>query len=135
MKKLGIILFCACGVAFAAGSGTQKWQATSTTAMSITGDVQLSGSALYFQNGKSLNLKSVARNDNGSRQVFKVEGNTNPVLNNGNYLCGPRPPAHLFVERTKTSMAIAVFESDQAPKLDFDVFMPVGACATYHYAR
>src|SRR5690606_653653 len=135
MKELGIALLCLCSVAYAAGSGVQKWRATSTTSISVTGDVGLSGNALYFANGKSLNLKQVAGDQKRGRYVYQVVSADNPVLMNGNTLCGPRAPAHLFVERNRNQLNIAVFDNDQAPALDFDVFMPAGACATYHYER
>lgn len=135
MKQLFLVLLCACGVVFAATGSQQKWRATSTTSISVTGNIEVSSEEIRFQNGQSLRLKPVAHNAANTRQVYKVVSPDNPSLLQGNTLCGPRPPTYLFLQTDGNSFALAVFAGATAPKLDFDVFMPTGSCATYHYER
>src|SRR3546814_15205221 len=61
-----------------AGGLIETWTAASTTASSITGDVRFSGDKITFQNGKSLDRKSVVsgksvsvRVDLGGRRIIK----------------------------------------------------------------
>ncbi len=134
--KASVSAFLSLGIAaYAIGVVTEKWTPSSKTAASVTGAVRLSSSGWHFQNGESLRLAAVAHTADKSRNVFRVVGKSNPALLNGNTLCGEQLPSYVFVMRNQDALAIAVFDSDSPPTLEFDVSMPIGACATYYYEK
>lgn len=76
-------------------NATERWVATSTTARSITGDLQVSGGQLVFGNGVTVALDapgpSVDFTDQGERvraTVLRVQVPAELVLLNSNRLCG-----------------------------------------------
>lgn|ERR1017187_6000479 len=86
------------GSSFAA-DGVEKWQATGTTAISVTGDVTFAPNKIQFQNGQSLPLAIVGRvpdfNAMGEKvaaTVYRVTTPADPRLKNGNHLCGSGSP-------------------------------------------
>jgi hypothetical protein len=81
----------------------ERWEATSRTAMAITGNVTFSPTKVTFQNGKSLSLEAagnLADLDTGGTRgpavVYRVIHPENPVLLNGNTLCG-KPATYIAV--------------------------------------
>jgi hypothetical protein len=93
-RALTLLALLAHGRAVAAPAG-EHWEAVSTTAMSITGNVTFSPGRITFGNGKSLPLApagTIAKFGTGVESVtatlFRVTAPTNPVLIHGNRLCG-----------------------------------------------
>ena len=74
------------------------WQAMSTTAMSITGDITLSNNRLTFSNQDFLAIEPVDRNAEDGQTLFRVTTKTNPELLNGNLICGNQPIDYLLVQ-------------------------------------
>lgn len=110
-----------------------KWVAASTTAMSITGDIEVSEDKIVFQTGASFDLKPVE----GEAQLFTVESATeNPVLLNDNYLCGANaPPSYIAFAMYETSMILLAFDGPDVPKLNPDPLDQEGICASFTYER
>jgi hypothetical protein len=133
------------GSSFAA-EGAEKWRATSTTAMSVTGDVTFMPTKIQFQNGQSLTLATV-----GPVSDFKVEGEkvqatvyrvTTPAdlaLKNGNHLCGSTghsQPVTFIVTWNpeafpgdKPPRSMAAFSGKDAPRSDDGP----ASCGVYNY--
>jgi len=74
------------------------WQAMSTTAMSITGDITLTNNRLTFSNQDFLAIEPVDRNAEDGQTLFRVTSKTNPELLNGNQICGNQPIDYLMVQ-------------------------------------
>jgi hypothetical protein len=82
------------GAAAAAGAA-EHWEATSTTAMSITGNVTFTPEKIVFQNGRSLPLSFLghvagfkAMGETADAAIYRVTSPADPTLRNGNHLCG-----------------------------------------------
>ena len=97
LALVGLCLFasgCAVpGFSFAADV-VERWQATSTTAISVTGDVTFTPSKIQFQNSQSLPLALVGRvsgfkamGDKVDAAVYRVTTPADLRLKNGNHLC------------------------------------------------
>jgi hypothetical protein len=96
-----------CATESAATAQSQEyWSAASTTAISITENVEFSRSRIVFGNGASLEICWVVAGRGltwapGMReqpvQIFKITNPGNPKLMNGNTLCGPSTPSYLTV--------------------------------------
>ena len=120
-----------------AQKGVERWSATSTTAMSITGDIVLSPTRLTAA-GRTLPLKVAADvrgfgTDHGpvGARILKVTRPANPVLKNGNRLC-TAPVRWVAVWREQTGdLGMAVFAGTRQPARE-DV---PGLCGTFLYSR
>ncbi|SDB31984.1 hypothetical protein [Bauldia litoralis] len=110
-----------------------KWVAASTTAMSITGDIEVSADKIVFETGASLGLKPVE----GEAHLFTLASATdNPVLLNGNTLCGSNaPPEYIAFAMYETSMILLAFDGPDVPKLNPDPLDQDGICASFTYER
>jgi len=77
----------------ALAASPEQWEAVSTTAMSITGNVRFSPDRITFQNGKSLALARAGMmmvtegRESGPATLYRVVKPENPVLLRGNRLC------------------------------------------------
>ena len=79
----------------ALAAAPEPWEAVSTTALAITGNVRVSPDRITFQNGKSLPLAAAGivpqfREAMGttSAALYRVIAPADPVLLRGNRLCG-----------------------------------------------
>ncbi|MFL5266200.1 MAG: hypothetical protein ACJ8AH_06300 [Stellaceae bacterium] len=117
------------------------WEAVSTTAIAITGDVTFSPGRITFGNGKSLPLAPAgampefgAPMGTVSATLYRVTSPADPVLLHGNRLCG-QPVTFIVVWKPARvgsdvdPRAVAAFSGSARP---------VGAegpgfCGTYHY--
>lgn len=70
----------------------------STTALAITGDITLSDTQITFANEAKLALQPLEHDADNGQTLFKVTGQANPALLNGNLLCGSRPVDYLVVQ-------------------------------------
>jgi hypothetical protein len=116
----------------------ERWIAYSKTAVAITGNVTYSRQSIKFANGKTLALtapkKVTVENDGEPVKATFYRVNGNPVLKNGNRLCGKRAtfiavftPAD--TDSGKASRWMAVFSGSKAPSSINDDSL----CAIYTY--
>lgn len=123
-------------LASAPASAAETWEAVSTTAMSITGDITVEEEKITFDNGESLGLRPVGDDEPG---VFVVTPEANPTLLNGNKLCGNEPPTFLVFGRPKAegsdeTLYLKVFDTNDVPEASDEMDQP-GICASYTYMR
>src|SRR6516162_8095798 len=128
--------------AFAApalAASPEQWEAVSTAAMSITGNVRFSPDRITFQNGKSLALAPAGTmmvtegRESRAATLYEVVKPENPVLLRGNRLCDA-PVTFITVWRHQP------FGGDVDPR-DLIVYSGTGSpatggghsCATYSY--
>ena len=128
--------------AFAApalAASPEQWEAVSTTAMSITGNVRFSPDRITFQNGKSLALAPAGTmmvtegRESRPATLYRVVKPENPVLLRSNRLCDA-PVTFIAVWRHQP------FGGDVDPR-DLIVYSGTGSpatggghsCATYSY--
>jgi hypothetical protein len=110
-----------------------RWTATSSTAMAITGDIAVAADSITFGNGASIGIKQAAPD---RPDVFIIDPPSNPVLLQGNGLCGDQPPTFLTLYRDGGSLALSVFDGpDMPPSPAGALDTPPGLCATYHYEQ
>ncbi|MCB1490159.1 MAG: hypothetical protein KDJ88_22200 [Bauldia sp.] len=109
-----------------------KWTAVSNTAMSITGDITVSGGAIKFQNSASIGLKPIS----GSPRLFAIDPAANPELLNGNYLCGPdQGPNYVALAQVGTTLTLLAFDGPDQPTLAENPLEQDDICAMFTYAR
>lgn len=95
------------------------WTATSTTSISITGDITTCKGSIAFGNGKSLKLDFVGQK-NGSwalgaadhALIYRVRTPSDPVLLNGNTLCGEKVHYLAFSPTRSGQLGLTVFGRD-----------------------
>jgi hypothetical protein len=117
----------------------ERWSASSHTATAITGDVQFSPSQITFENGKALPLtlfeKASSFKDDIEggvmADIYKVVTPADPILLNGNRLCGgakPLPVTFIAVWKPKSGgVWMASTSGATKPKDMSDI------CGTYGY--
>ncbi len=133
-----LIAAAAIGITLTAStaSAAEKWEAVSTTAMSITGNIAVEEEKITFENGESLDLRPVGDDEPG---VFVVTPEANPTLLNGNKLCGNEAPTFLVFGRPKSdgddaTLYLKVFDTNDVPPASDEMDQP-GICASYTYMR
>jgi hypothetical protein len=145
----GAIALFAAGPALADGLGPvldampQVFAAVSTTAMAITGDIEMSRFGIVFANGAAVGLSPVATRSAadwqsgfgagaGPVQLFRLAGDPGTLLN-GNTLCGPGTATHLAVQWITSGglkdLVLAVYEGPVPP----DTAAGPGMCGTFTY--
>ena len=137
MHRLRTSLFCA--LLLAAGSAgsalaqdAEDLVAVSNTAMSITGDVTMDDFGITFENGKKLAFDELVADsftvDGKSvpASLYSVKTPADPVLLNGNRLCGEGKVTYVASWGTDLVM-VAVFTTQDAPQSDAEM------CASYSY--
>ena len=131
MRTLLAALFLVPGSA-ASYAQDDVWKASSTTATAVTGDITLGTDRIVFANGESIRLVPVE----GRRGVFKVDPPTNPVLVNGNRLCGEDVTYVVLAQGSNNSLFMKVFEGPDVPlEAVADPNPQEGTCATYSFSR
>lgn len=83
----------------------QTWQAMSRTATGITGDIIVTRDDIVFKNGASIQIKAVDQNFETGTTLYQVTSKNNPVLLNGNLLCGEAPVNYLTLQRSEPGQA------------------------------
>jgi hypothetical protein len=119
-------------------AGPQHWQALSTTAMSITGDVTLTPTRMTFADGKYLSVVYAGSGRDAGKTVwfYRILTPHQPILIRGNTICGNSPTyvavkyAHdNTVTATGTTVSVSFYNSKKRPvSLNTD-----GFCASYTY--
>jgi hypothetical protein len=130
----------------------QAWMATSTTAMSITGDIVLRPHKITMV-GKSFRI-SLVREISGRRlrdiakivdsprlpssaRLYRTVISRRSRLVNGNTICGPDEDAKWMLTATHgDDLSLAFFSGEAEPNLDYRA-VEVGhyLCATFGYQR
>ena len=107
--------------------------ATSTTAMAITGDVEMDDFSMVFADGTRLDFDElvgdsfVVDGETVNASVYSVAAPMDPVLLNGNRLCGSGPVTYVASWGADSDVAVAVFDTQDIPGSDADM------CALYYY--
>jgi len=109
--------------------------AVSDTAMAITGDIVFDDFGITFANGEALVFDElvgdsfVVGSETVPASVYSVENPSDPILLNGNALCGAGDVTYLanWTGFDGTSSVIAVFTTPDVPESDADM------CASYAY--
>lgn len=144
MRKLGALTAVALlGLAHNAMAADidGKWEPVSNTAVSITGAITVSSSAVTFSGGKSIKLASAGDKTGewtgfggpSEGHIFKLEPAADPELLNGNQLCGiPGNPVTYIVLAVPTEgeLSLIAFTGDKLPEPGSD-----SSCAVYNYAK
>jgi hypothetical protein len=110
------------------------WKAASDTATAVTGDIAIGTDRIVFSNGESIRLVPIE----GRRGVFKVDPPANPVLVNGNRLCGEQDVTYvvLAVGSNNDALFMKVFEGPDAPAVAVaDPEPQEGTCAIYNFSN
>lgn len=111
--------------------------ALSGTAMAVTGDVQFDDFSIVFENGEELVFdellgdRFVVDGVEVGASVYSIETPADPVLENGNHLCGQGNVTYLASWGDAADDAltvIAVFDTQDVPGSSDDM------CASYTYA-
>lgn len=118
----------------AAPALADKYVAVSKTAESITGDVTMDDFGIRFANGRKLAFSDLVADHfmaDGKRRpgsVYRIEKPADPVLLNGNRLCGTGKVTYLANWLSDSGLnVIAVFTGDDAPESADEM------CASYTY--
>ena len=108
------------------------YAAISNTAMSITGDIEFDDFGITFENGKQITFDELVGDTfvvggetvNGS--VYSLSEAKDPVLLNGNRLCG-EPVTYVASWGDADTTTVAVFSTQDVPQSDAEM------CASYTY--
>ncbi len=119
-----LILVCVLLLPAAARAQTQKWVATSKTAMAITGDITVGPDTITFGNGQSIKIKPLTSG------VSKLTPPADPELLEGNTLCG-RPVTYVMLIPAKDGLELQAYWGAKQP------VAPNGAgmCASFFYSK
>jgi len=141
MQKMAVVAGIALGMAqgAAAADVEGKWEALSTTAISITGNIQIAQDAITFGEGTSLGISAIGsakgtwddQQDAVMAAIYGLEPPADPVLLNGNRFCGmpDKKPTHIVLAPFDDGLSLFVYTGDAKPKPD------TSACASYNYVR
>lgn len=132
---LSVILLSTPGLA---APGVERWTATSTTAMGITGDIALSPTRLIAA-GKVFPLAFAAEVTNfatnqglQAARILRVTRPISPILRNGNKLCGaPVRWIALYRSDYGKSLNLAAFTGAAQPSGETGTDL----CGTFLYSR
>ncbi|SFT85669.1 hypothetical protein [Mesorhizobium sp. YR577] len=112
-----------------------SYVAVSNTAMSVTGDIQFDDFSITFENGKTLSFSGlvsdtfVVDGEEIPASVYQVSRPGDPVLENGNRLCGSGAVTYIANWDDGGRSLIAVFTGDEAPSSNEEM------CASYTYEQ
>lgn len=121
-------------VVLASPAFAETYAAVSNTAMSITGDIELDETGITFENGEQVTFgaqvadRLTVDGQPVEAHVFSLAEPRDPVLLNGNRLCGA-PVTYVASWETSdgSGTVLAVFSTSDAPESD------AGMCASYTY--
>jgi hypothetical protein len=143
---LAPLLVCTLAISLPAAAGpTERWTATSTNALSITGNVSFSAERITFFNGRSLALSSpvqvasfMVSDKPVEATLYRVVKPRAVKLKNGNYLCGSaEKPKVTFIAVWKPAalpgeMAARTMQAFSSKEQPVSAQAP-GRCGIYHY--
>jgi hypothetical protein len=113
-----------------------NYSAYSNTAMSITGDIELDDFEILFEGGEKLEFSDLVASsfivdgEHVSASVYEVASPDDPVLMNGNRLCGMGDVTYVANWGSGDGLTtVAVFTGDVAPESSDEM------CASYTYGE
>ncbi len=112
------------------GRAGQKWTAASTTAYAITGNIEIFADRIRFASGASIGIKPVGADRPG---VYAVSPPTNPMMLNGNFLCGREPPTYIVLGQSSGIKSLKVFVGTQVPQPSNGPGPQKGVCAVFNF--
>ncbi|MES0869993.1 hypothetical protein [Pseudovibrio sp. SCP19] len=120
-------------LAYAEDTG-EKWIAVSNTAMSITGDIELSPTAITMSTGSVLPLEAVKGD---VPNLYRFTHANDLKLLRDNTFCLPHTEVGYVVlnYRGKEELEIDVFDGDEAPHSADELESQPGFCASYFYQK
>lgn len=131
MKRLA---FAAALALAATAARADSYAAVSNTAMAVTGDIEMDDFEIVFANGESLAFSAllgdsfVVGGESVGASVYEVETPADPVLENGNRLCGNGDVTHVVTWGGPDNLTVvAVFATQDVPASDAEM------CASYTY--
>lgn len=111
------------------------YTAVSSTAVSVTGDIQFDDFSITFANGKTMEFSDLVADhfmvggETVPASVYRVRKPADPVLENGNRLCGSGKVSYMASWDGGGDLTIlAVFTGTAAPTSDDEM------CASYTYS-
>lgn len=132
MKLSAYLAAAICANCLATAVHADSYRAVSRTAESITGDISMDDYEIVFANGERLALSDLVSyeitvgGETRDASVYRVEAPADPVLLNGNRLCGSGEVT--FVANWAGSddrTVVAVFATSDVPQSDAEM------CASY----
>lgn len=126
------LLALALSLAVASPALADTYAAISNTAMSITGDIEFDDFGITFETGEQITFDQligdtfVVGGERVNGSVYSVAEPKDPVLLNGNRLCG-EPVTYVASWGDANTTTVAVFSTQDAPASDADM------CASYTY--
>ncbi|MEP9375015.1 hypothetical protein [Mesorhizobium sp. KR1-2] len=109
--------------------------AVSSTAVSVTGDIQFDDFSITFANGKTMEFTDlvadhfIVGDETVPASVYRVRKPADPVLENGNRLCGSGNVSYMASwDGGGDFTVLAVFTGTEAPTSDEEM------CASYTYS-
>lgn len=134
LKSLPFVLLALAAQSAAAQEESDHYAAISNTAMSITGDIWMDDTGITFENDEYLEFSDLVADKfrvDGKQvpgSVYKIAEPADPVLLNGNRLCGSGKVTYLANWASSKGMSVvAVFTGKAAPKSSAEM------CASYTY--
>lgn len=110
--------------------------AVSSTAMSVTGDIQFDDFGITFANGKTLRFSTlvgdsfVVDGEEVPASLYEIANPSDPRLENGNRLCGSGAVTYLANwDGGDGRSIVAVFTGEEVPSSDDEM------CASYTYEQ
>jgi hypothetical protein len=148
-RRLQALLLCSClllplGATYARDTGPEVdsfgapqagvWNAASSTADAVTGDIRLSESEIVVANRSSLPIRPAYP---GAEHVFAVDPATDPVMLNDNHLCASPVTYVTLLSYNAFALAIHMHDGARPPNeptsADVSEFARKGKCASYYY--
>lgn len=134
MRYLSKLAAAAIAALVPSAAQAETYSAVSNTAMSVTGDIQFDDYEIVFQNGERLVLSDLVSYEIevGGRtvdaSVYVVETPADPVLLNGNRLCGNGNVTYVASWPGSSDLTVvAVSTTRDVPRSDGEM------CASYTY--
>lgn len=130
------LMIAVASVATVSQAAAETFVAISNTAMAITGDIEFDDFEIVFENGEKLVFDELVGDtfmvsgEEVGASVYSVRDPADPVLNNGNRLCGNGDVTYVAAWSAvfdDSLMVVAVFDTQDVPGSDADM------CASYTY--
>jgi hypothetical protein len=132
-----------------ATSRAKRWIASSRTAESITGNVEMASDKISFahksfkihlaQELSNANLEDAGKIVNethtpSSASLYKILIPRSAILLNGNNICGPKDATWMLAVYGRKYLALAFFSGETEPNLDYKlVSVSSSLCGTYGF--